>query len=193
MRRSRIGMPPRPTGRGPRPEMRKGPNSLPSSHNDLPPATRLGWRLVSLNSLRHFWNRSLETDPENDVVATELAATAVDQHENRKSAQWTVLKPTEMKSTGGETLTVEQDGSIFVSGPNPDRAVYTLKFRTRPARRDSRSVSRPSPIPTSSRWCRPLPRPTATSMCRNSRPPSIRRQDGKRHRSTSPRRQRTSP
>ena len=43
---------------------------------------------------------------------------------------WTVLTPAELKSTGGETLTVENDGSIFVSGPNPDRAVYTLKLRT---------------------------------------------------------------
>ena len=43
---------------------------------------------------------------------------------------WTVLAPTELTSTGGETLTVENDGSIFVSGPNPDRAVYTLKLKT---------------------------------------------------------------
>ena len=45
-------------------------------------------------------------------------------------ARWTVLTPTEMKSQGDETLTVESDGSIFVSGPNPSRAVYTLKLRT---------------------------------------------------------------
>jgi formylglycine-generating enzyme required for sulfatase activity/tetratricopeptide (TPR) repeat protein len=44
--------------------------------------------------------------------------------------QWTVLTPVEMKSNGGEKLTVEKDGSIFVSGPNPARAVYTLKLRT---------------------------------------------------------------
>jgi WD40 repeat protein/tetratricopeptide (TPR) repeat protein len=43
---------------------------------------------------------------------------------------WTVLTPTALKSTGGETFAVENDGSIFVSGPNPDRAVYTLKLRT---------------------------------------------------------------
>ncbi len=45
-------------------------------------------------------------------------------------APWTVLAPTELKSTGGETLTVENDGSIFVSGPIPDRAVYTLKAQS---------------------------------------------------------------
>jgi serine/threonine protein kinase/formylglycine-generating enzyme required for sulfatase activity/tetratricopeptide (TPR) repeat protein len=44
--------------------------------------------------------------------------------------KWSVLTATELKSTAGETLTVEKDGSIFISGPNPDRAVYTLKVRT---------------------------------------------------------------
>jgi WD40 repeat protein/tetratricopeptide (TPR) repeat protein len=44
--------------------------------------------------------------------------------------KWAVLTPTELKSQGGETLTVEQDGSIFVTGPNPNRAVYTLKLQT---------------------------------------------------------------
>jgi WD40 repeat protein/tetratricopeptide (TPR) repeat protein len=48
----------------------------------------------------------------------------------RAESPWTVLTPTEMKSQGGETLTVERDGSIFVSGPNPSRAVYPLKLRT---------------------------------------------------------------
>ncbi len=41
-----------------------------------------------------------------------------------------MLKATELKSTGGETLSVENDGSIFVSGPNPNRAVYTLTLGT---------------------------------------------------------------
>src|SRR5207247_2037024 len=48
----------------------------------------------------------------------------------RAQPQWKVLKPVEMKSNGGETFTVEPDGSIFVSGPSPERAVYRLKFRT---------------------------------------------------------------
>jgi WD40 repeat protein/tetratricopeptide (TPR) repeat protein len=48
----------------------------------------------------------------------------------RAEAQWKVLTPTELKSNGGEKFTVENDGSIFVSGPNPNRAVYTLKLRT---------------------------------------------------------------
>jgi WD40 repeat protein len=48
----------------------------------------------------------------------------------RAQSPWTVPTPTELRSQGGETLTVEKDGSIFVSGPNPNRAVYTLKLRT---------------------------------------------------------------
>jgi formylglycine-generating enzyme required for sulfatase activity len=48
----------------------------------------------------------------------------------RSKLPWSTLTPIEMKSTGGETLTLENDGSIFVSGPNPERAIYTLKFRT---------------------------------------------------------------
>ena len=44
--------------------------------------------------------------------------------------RWSVLAPAELVSTGGETMTVLSDGSIFVSGPNPERAVYTFKGRT---------------------------------------------------------------
>ena len=48
----------------------------------------------------------------------------------KKLTKWTVLTPIDLKSAGGETHTVENDGSIFVSGPEPDRAVYTLKMKT---------------------------------------------------------------
>jgi WD40 repeat protein/tetratricopeptide (TPR) repeat protein len=48
----------------------------------------------------------------------------------RAESPWSVLTATDLKSQGGETLTVEKDGSVFVSGPNPERAVYTLKLRT---------------------------------------------------------------
>jgi tetratricopeptide (TPR) repeat protein len=43
--------------------------------------------------------------------------------------KWTVLTPMDMQSPGGENLAVEKDGSIFVSGPDPQRALYTLKFQ----------------------------------------------------------------
>ncbi len=40
--------------------------------------------------------------------------------------EWTVLKPTELKSERGQTLTLQADGSILASGTNPDRDTYTL-------------------------------------------------------------------
>ncbi|HEY2252924.1 MAG TPA: discoidin domain-containing protein, partial [Planctomycetaceae bacterium] len=41
-------------------------------------------------------------------------------------SQWTVLQPTEMTSAGGADLTLEADGSIFVSGKNPARDNYDI-------------------------------------------------------------------
>ena len=73
-----------------------------------------------------LYERSLEADPENDLVATELAQLLLDKHENENPTRWTVLKPTEMKSQGGATLTLRPDGSILAGGTNPDRDVYSL-------------------------------------------------------------------
>ena len=47
---------------------------------------------------------------------------------------WTVLKPVEMKSQGGATLTLKDDGSILASGTNPARDHYTLVAKTDLAR-----------------------------------------------------------
>jgi hypothetical protein len=43
--------------------------------------------------------------------------------------QWTVLKPTQMNSQGGATLSLSEDGSILASGTNPPRDEYTLVAR----------------------------------------------------------------
>ena len=43
---------------------------------------------------------------------------------------WKTLEPVEMKSEGGATLTLQEDGSILASGENPDRDVYTLVVRS---------------------------------------------------------------
>ena len=43
-------------------------------------------------------------------------------------AKWTVLKPTEMKSDGGATLTLLDDHSILAGGVNPPSDQYTVKF-----------------------------------------------------------------
>lgn len=74
---------------------------------------------------REVFERQIVKEPENSASAEELAelllATAV---------RWKVLQPVEMTSQGGEVFTVESDGSIFVSGPVPNRAAYTIKVRT---------------------------------------------------------------
>jgi eukaryotic-like serine/threonine-protein kinase len=51
----------------------------------------------------------------------------------RDTTPWTVLKPIEMKSEGEATLTLQDDGSILVSGKQPLLDVYTLTFRGLPA------------------------------------------------------------
>ena len=72
-----------------------------------------------------FFEKSLHEDPENELLAAQLADVLL-----TSKTRWTILEPIEMTSQGVETFTVENDGSIFVSGLNPDRAVYTLKLRT---------------------------------------------------------------
>jgi WD40 repeat protein/tetratricopeptide (TPR) repeat protein len=78
---------------------------------------------------RALYERSLAADPENDVVAAELAQLFLDETENESAARWTVLKPTDMKSEGGATLSLLDDGSILASGKNPDRDTYTITAR----------------------------------------------------------------
>jgi serine/threonine protein kinase len=52
----------------------------------------------------------------------------------KQTSPWAVLKPTEMKSAGGATLTLQDDRSVLVSGTHPDQDVYVLAFREYPAR-----------------------------------------------------------
>lgn len=46
---------------------------------------------------------------------------------NHSGPKWVILKPTEMTADGGESFAIESNGSIFVSGPTSDRAIYKLK------------------------------------------------------------------
>jgi tetratricopeptide (TPR) repeat protein len=79
---------------------------------------------------RSIYERSLQADPENDVVAEELAQSLLNQHGNGIAARWTVLQPTEMHSQGGATLTKLDDGSILAGGANPDKDTYTCVAQT---------------------------------------------------------------
>ncbi len=85
---------------------------------------------VQFEKARALYERSLDSGAEDDAVALELAQLLVDQHENAHPTPWTVLEPTEMKSSGGATLSLRPDRSILAGGKNPDRDVYTLATKT---------------------------------------------------------------
>jgi WD40 repeat protein/tetratricopeptide (TPR) repeat protein len=73
-----------------------------------------------------LFEQSLQADPDNDVVASELAKLLLNRVENENATPWTVLQPTEMKSEKGATLTRQGDGSILASGTNSDADVYRV-------------------------------------------------------------------
>jgi serine/threonine protein kinase/formylglycine-generating enzyme required for sulfatase activity len=85
---------------------------------------------------RALFEKQLAKEPDNAALASELADLLLID-----TTRWTILKPSEMKadlkpgemkSEGGATLTVLEDNSILVSGPNPAQDVYTLTFRNPP-------------------------------------------------------------
>jgi formylglycine-generating enzyme required for sulfatase activity/tetratricopeptide (TPR) repeat protein len=78
---------------------------------------------------RAWFEAKLTKEPDNAALAGELADLLVIGTEH-----WTILKPGEMKSAAGATLTTQEDSSILVSGPNPVQDVYTLTLRDLPAR-----------------------------------------------------------
>src|SRR5262249_43370289 len=86
-----------------------------------------------------LYERLLEADPDNDLIAPELAQLLLDKHENENSGRWTVLKPTNMKSKGGATLTKLDDKSILAGGVNPPSDQYTGDFIV-PERMEIRSI-----------------------------------------------------
>jgi hypothetical protein len=45
-------------------------------------------------------------------------------------ANWQPLAPAEMSSAGGGTLKVQDDGSILVSGENPNQDTFTIAAKT---------------------------------------------------------------
>ena len=61
-----------------------------------------------------------------EQVAAELAAWEKEQN----LVNWTLLEPDYLKSAGGATFTRQEDGSILVSGANPEKDTYTLVATT---------------------------------------------------------------
>jgi len=94
---------------------------------------------AQFDKVQALCERSLAADPENDVVATELTQLLWDEHETRNPGRWTVLKPAEMKSQGGATLTKLDDDSILAGGVNPRPDQYTVTFII-PNRTEIRSI-----------------------------------------------------
>ncbi len=74
---------------------------------------------------------ALETDliePNEELDSAQLAWE--EEFRARPPVRWQILKPVELASTGGSTLTVREDDSVLVSGENPARDVYTLDVDT---------------------------------------------------------------
>ena len=67
--------------------------------------------------------KSLDLKP-NEAAASSLADLLL--AEVQKKSEWTVLKPTEMKSEGGATLTLQADNSVLAGGKNTLGDVYSI-------------------------------------------------------------------
>jgi tetratricopeptide (TPR) repeat protein/tRNA A-37 threonylcarbamoyl transferase component Bud32 len=72
---------------------------------------------------RALYERQRATEPDNAVLAGELADLLLMD----RRAEWTVLKPSALKSERGATLTLQADGSILASGINAASGdIYTI-------------------------------------------------------------------
>jgi WD40 repeat protein/tetratricopeptide (TPR) repeat protein len=83
-------------------------------------------RLVMLKA-RTWYEEQLQKEPTNSRFAKDLADLLIDVH----VAQWIVLKPHEMNTESGATMTLLADGSILVSGEPPNHDAYTLSAEAR--------------------------------------------------------------
>lgn len=81
---------------------------------------------ADLNRARTLLEAMLNTNPEDSSGANALAQLLLEIKGIENKAQWTVLTPIEMKSEGGATLTLLEDHSVLVSGPNISGDRYTL-------------------------------------------------------------------
>lgn len=75
---------------------------------------------------RTLFEEKLAKEPENAALAVDLADVLLID----TGSKWTVLKPTEMKSQGGATLTVLDDHSVLVGGVNPIKETFTFVTQT---------------------------------------------------------------
>ncbi len=93
----------------------------PGSEHDRRPQ-----RAEILQEARALLEGLLTAQPENAAVAAALAGLLIDLSE---PAEWTVLVPTQLKSTDGATLKCLPDGSILASGTSPIHDTYLVEAR----------------------------------------------------------------
>ncbi len=75
---------------------------------------------------RGWLEEKLAKEPENPALAEELAQLLL-EHDNQHAGRWAILKPLEVKSELGATLSVLPDQSVLASGPNPLNDLYRVR------------------------------------------------------------------
>ncbi len=103
-----------------------GPRLLAEFARRLAAADQLPLAKAQFDQSEALYARSLREDPENDLIAAELAQLLFDKEENENPTRWAILKPSEMKSKGGATLSKLPDESVLASGKNPLGDAYTI-------------------------------------------------------------------
>jgi WD40 repeat protein len=82
---------------------------------------------------------------DDDLLSNQALAQANCILEQESAATWAVLRPTEMKSQGGATLTMLDDNSILAGGVNPDTDVYVIEAEVQGSIRAVRLEAIPDP------------------------------------------------
>jgi WD40 repeat protein len=82
------------------------------------------------NAMLTWFEAKFAKNPEDVKSARSLAQLLLDKQEKDNTPKWMVLKPSEVKSQGGATLTKLDDDSILASGTIPAEETYTFVGRT---------------------------------------------------------------
>ena len=85
---------------------------------------------IALAKARAFAQKRLSIAPDDEPTAWVLADLMIDGMTALPDGRWVILRPSEMTSAGGVTLTRLPDGSILVGGNQPYRDSVTLVART---------------------------------------------------------------
>lgn len=71
--------------------------------------------------------REIESRLSGDWPEQDQAQQTWETSQDSQAATWDVVQPAEMNAAGGATLTVDKEGAIVVTGPNPDHETYTIR------------------------------------------------------------------